>query len=208
MKRITVKKDDTIASIARAHGLFVATVWDHPDNTELREKRGDPNILMEGDEVAVPERRKRREKVPSGQKTSFKRLGIPEKLRIRFVDREEEARANLPFTVDFGRQTVEGTTDADGMLEATIPVGATRARIEIEGERYDVEVGALDPIDTDSGLQARLNNLGFDCGDVDGEVGDRTAIALAEFQRAHTLEVTGEADSATVDKLREILGES
>ncbi len=30
-------------------------VWDHADNHSLKEKRGDPALLLEGDELALPD---------------------------------------------------------------------------------------------------------------------------------------------------------
>ena len=41
-------------------------------------------------------------------------------------------------------------------------------------------------------MQKYLNQLGFDCGTVDGEFGDGTEIGLREFQKAKKLEVDGE----------------
>lgn len=41
-------------------------------------------------------------------------------------------------------------------------------------------------------MQKYLNQLGYDCGNVDGEFGDHTEIGLREFQEAYKLEVDGE----------------
>jgi len=66
---------------------------------------------------------------------------------------------------------------------------------------YDLRLGTIDPISSISGIQSRLNNLGFDCGAVDGVLGPRTEAALRAFQQAHDLPPTGEADAATQDAL-------
>ncbi|MGO4781865.1 peptidoglycan-binding protein, partial [Lysobacter sp. 2RAB21] len=52
-----------------------------------------------------------------------------------------------------------------------------------------------------SGLQHRLNNLGFDCGGEDGDIGDATRDALLRFQRAQGLAESGEADEDTRARL-------
>jgi peptidoglycan hydrolase-like protein with peptidoglycan-binding domain len=52
-----------------------------------------------------------------------------------------------------------------------------------------------------SGVQQRLNNLGFNAGSEDGEMNDATRKALAAFQKAAKLPETGEADAATLGKL-------
>lgn len=50
-------------------------------------------------------------------------------------------------------------------------------------------------------IQARLNELGFDAGPADGEMGSRTRKAIRVFQDAVKLPVTGEADKALMAAL-------
>jgi hypothetical protein len=52
------------------------------------------------------------------------------------------------------------------------------------------------------GAQARLTYLGYDPGIVDGRMGPRTRRAIAAFQEAVGLRVTGEIDPVTDDRLR------
>ncbi|MFH1075402.1 MAG: hypothetical protein V1753_00935 [Pseudomonadota bacterium] len=49
-----VKQGDCIESIAFKHGLFWETVWNHPNNQQLKQERKNPNILLAGDKVFVP----------------------------------------------------------------------------------------------------------------------------------------------------------
>lgn len=56
------------------------------------------------------------------------------------------------------------------------------------------------------GVQARLRNLGYNVGPVDGRFGPRTSRALAAFQADHGLEVSGHSDATTRDKLVEVYG--
>ena len=53
---------------------------------------------------------------------------------------------------------------------------------------------------------ATRHNIGFDVGAIDGKLGSRTRLGIEEFQCENDLTVTGEADSATIDKLREVHG--
>jgi hypothetical protein len=50
-------------------------------------------------------------------------------------------------------------------------------------------------------LQTVLNGLGYDAGVVDGVLGRKTLAALAAFQRANGLPVTGTLDEQTVHAL-------
>jgi N-acetylmuramoyl-L-alanine amidase len=73
-------------------------------------------------------------------------------------------------------------------------------------EDYVLAIGALDPLQELSGIQARLNNLGFNCGASDGLAGPATTRALRQFQQKHNLQVSGEPDEATRDKLKQEYG--
>ena len=50
----TVKAGDWLAKIAEEHGSTVSEIWNHPDNAELRAKRGSPDVLYPGDIVHIP----------------------------------------------------------------------------------------------------------------------------------------------------------
>src|SRR4030095_14342956 len=53
----TVKQGDHVAGIAFRFGLSdFRTIWDHPNNTELKNKRQNPNVLFPGDVLYVPDR--------------------------------------------------------------------------------------------------------------------------------------------------------
>ena len=53
-------------------------------------------------------------------------------------------------------------------------------------------------------MQVILNKLGFNVGNPDGIAGAKTRNAVSNFQKVSTLPITGELDSVTIDKLREI----
>jgi hypothetical protein len=51
------------------------------------------------------------------------------------------------------------------------------------------------------GAQQALRDLGYQPGPVDGVVGRRTKAALAKYQRAERIQVTGRLDSETMVRL-------
>jgi N-acetylmuramoyl-L-alanine amidase len=69
-----------------------------------------------------------------------------------------------------------------------------------------VNIGHLDPINQMSGIQGRLNNLGYNSGPVDGIRGPITTAAVKAFQKKHKLAVDGIPGPITQGKLKEVHG--
>jgi N-acetylmuramoyl-L-alanine amidase len=203
MPEYKVKQGDCLSNIAHRYGLFWEKVWNHPKNSKLQEKRKDPNILHPGDVVFIPDKEKKEESGASEQKHRFRKKGVPEKLRIRFMAGNEPI-ANENYILDIDGEVKSGTTDGEGNLEESIPPNAKRAKLWLgeEKQEYEINLGYLDPIDELSGVQARLNNLGFNCGKVDGIKGPKTTAALKRFQKKHSLKETGEIDEQTRNALK------
>ena len=57
-----------------------------------------------------------------------------------------------------------------------------------------------------SGLQARLSNLGFYTGPVDGIMSPETKASLRAFQKRKNLTESGDLDQATMDALKVAFG--
>jgi N-acetylmuramoyl-L-alanine amidase len=203
-KEHEVKQGECISSIAEKYGLFPETIWDDAANAELKEKRKDPNVLYLGDVVVIPDKREKEESGATENRHRFRRKGNTENLEIQLLD-EGTPRANENYILDVDGKLLSGTTDARGRLKEIIPSNAKKGKLLVgdEQEEYMLDLGYLDPIDQISGIQARLNNLGYDCGAVDGELNPETKEMLEEFQEKHDLQVTGEADDQTRAKLLE-----
>lgn len=205
-----VDQGDCVSSIAERCGHFWETIWNHPANSELRAARDNPSVLHPGDRLVVPAPRSKVADCATGRRHRFRRRGVPAALRLRFFY-GGEPRSGEPYrlTVD-GAERPPSTLDDDGWLEVPIPCGASVAVVVVgEGDSqqtYQIGLGRLDPISETSGLQARLNNLGFDGGEVDGQLSARTAEALRAFQVSEGLAATGEPDEATRARLVEIHG--
>ncbi|MBT2744823.1 MULTISPECIES: peptidoglycan-binding protein [unclassified Lysobacter] len=197
-----ISKGESLASIAKERGFLWRTLWEHGNNAKLKAKRKNPNQLVEGDVLFLPQKGDKQIAKPADARHRFKRRGEPTRLKLQMLD-SGEPRRNEAFTLVFGDQVIHGKTDGDGKIDQPIP-GETRAAALSFGdgsESYSVEIGLLDPPGLASGLQHRLNNLGFDCGGEDGDIGDATRDALLRFQRAQGLAESGEADDDTRARL-------
>lgn len=203
-----VQKGDCIESIAFEHGLFWKTVWNHLQNAELKRARKDPNVLLPGDRVHLIEKRKKQEAGDPEQKHRFKRKGVPSILRMQLLN-EGQPRANLKYVLEIDGITYTGNTDGDGRLKQTLPPNARTAQLKLgdDGQEcYTLKLRHIDPVSSLTGVQARLSNIGYDPGPIDGKMRASLEAALTLFQEKYDLKITGEPDQATQDKLLEVHG--
>ncbi|WP_437547271.1 peptidoglycan-binding domain-containing protein [Sorangium sp. So ce367] len=225
-----VRQGECIASIAMRYGHDDwRAVYDHPSNEALRQKRPSPHVLAPGDVVALPPTASDPLRVNAGGTNRFqgKRPRVPLRLTLRRADGEPLANARYELAV--GAEVLEGTTTASGALEQIVEAQAESGTLRIFPDPQDPDlvrtvslaIGHLDPIDTASGVRARLENLGYvgpeglDPDRVAGEPHARSGEgeeapaegamtrALRAFQAAKRLAETGELDDATREKLRE-----
>jgi N-acetylmuramoyl-L-alanine amidase len=206
-KEHRVREGECVASIAFEHGFHPDTLWDHPDNADLKRLRGDPNVLLAGDALVIPDLRTKEVACATGRLHRFKRRGVPENLRLR-LHRGGKPRADLEYRLEIDGAVRHGRTDGDGLLEAWIPPNARVGLLTLleSGEVLRLELGGLDPVDHLTGVQARLFNLGLYSGRVDGLDSPALRAAVRAFQVRQGLPETGEVDAATRSALREVHG--
>jgi len=229
-----VRQGECMSSIADGYGHFWETLWNHPDNAALRQRRQDPNVLLPGDTVSVPEREKREVSGATEARHRFRKKGVPARIRLKIMQEppeetgdsqesgdvirssaqppQDEVRADLPYRLEIDGQLTEGRTDGEGMIEVAIPPGARSGKIILEpnttrAREIPLLLGSLDPISEIRGVKQRLANLGFDCGScTDDELTEGVEAALRFFQEEYGLDVTGAVDGATRDKLKQVHG--
>jgi len=191
-----VKQGDCISSIAKDTGHFWETIWNDPANAELKEVRKNPNVLLAHDRLTLPDKEQKQETGQTEMRHRFCRRGEPSWLRLRLTECGEP-RANQDYALIIDGKERTGTTDVRGRLNEAIPGNARTAILRIGKEEYRLKLGSVDPITEIKGVQTRLNNLGFNCGPVDGILGPKTRGALKAFQRRMELPVSGKIDDAT-----------
>lgn len=203
-----IKQGDTLSRIARDHKLpSWRTIYDHAQNADFRAKRSNPNLIYPGDEVFVPDMELGEESGSVDQKHKFEVNRAQQVLRIAVEDEMGNRIKNSEYELVIEGKTRRGNTNSQGLLEEKISSDTERARLKVGGNVWNLLIGHLNPIESDtadrgvSGAQGRLRNLGYDTGEIDGIMGPITKAALEAFQSDERLSVTGELDSATREAL-------
>ncbi|WP_158879680.1 peptidoglycan-binding domain-containing protein [Rhodanobacter sp. L36] len=201
-----VSAGESLASIAKDNGYLWKTLWEHGNNAGLRGQRKNPNQLVEGDKLFLPDKAAKNISKPTDAKHKFKRKGEPTSIKMQLTSLGNP-RKNEPYTLTFGDKVIHGTTDAEGKFEQPIPGEVKSATLMLSSgkEVYNVAIGMLDPSSLTNGVRQRLSNLGYDCGGDDGdELGDATRAALARFQNDNNIKATGDLDDATRAKIDQL----
>ncbi len=219
MKQYEVKQGDTLFRIAREHGFkTVNALYSHPVNTEFRQLRPNPDLIYPGDILNIP---KKGEAVFSGQ--TYRRHVLvydsdssdqKESLRIALTSSSGEAWAGKKVVAKMNSQEYELELSEQGELDIPIPEDApSEATLDVyldgtdqPSHTFQLQLAHLDPVETLSGVQARCNNLGFDCGAVDGIMGAATRAGIKAFQAANNLSVDGEPGPKTQAALKKRYG--
>lgn len=203
----TAAPNDTLFTIAKKHGFRNwRAIYDHPANQRLRAQRPDPMVLAPGDEVFVPDKQPSKFHNDTGRTHRF-RLAAPKcfvAVYLRDDDGNPYARCKYELTLD--GQTLQGLTTDAGLVSHEVRHDLAEAVLTLwkdpsdptDTAEWTLEIGALDPVDTISGVQSRLRNLGHPIDEITGTMDDATRNALREFQRfmGHA-QPSGELDDAT-----------
>ena len=206
MKTYQVQQGDDLETIAYEHGVTPDRIWDLEDNEELREKRLDPCLLRAGDELTIPDPITNEWEIETETHHRFRMSGGTVDLNIAFTH-DDEALADTPYSLTMVKKDgselpeITGQTDGDGVLFRKIPIDVTEGEVALNPDTDDEQIvpfrlGEIDPSDEGyRGVQALLNNLGYDCGSEDDELGEKTRGAVRAFQEDHMLEpIADDAD--------------
>ncbi|MCR9219728.1 MAG: peptidoglycan-binding protein [Alphaproteobacteria bacterium] len=204
-----VKPGDGMASIAEKHGFFADTLWNLPENDALRDARESPEVLTPGDRVTIPDLRAKTETRQTDLVHRFKRKGVPVEIRFAVIGPDGTPFPGKSYRLTVGKRRYEGVTDADGALRHWVAPSAESGElvIDLDEEGYPqtltrhLKIGFLQPVSEIAGCQARLQNLGYFDGAIDGALSDALTAAVADFQAAEGLPADGTLDGATREAL-------
>jgi N-acetylmuramoyl-L-alanine amidase len=215
-KRYDVKQGDTLFQIAKTHGLDGAhSLYAHPENAGFRQLRPDPNLIFPGDVLYIPPPASEPFREAINTEHTFVMQQEREQLRIRVLAAAGKPIENRKLVLTVAGQSV--TREAHETEALNLPLDSTSAGkgtltvydnndAGVPIETIELVMAHLDPVDTVSGQQARLNSLNFEAGQVDGIMGEKTRAALVEFQTENDLQTDGLAGPQTQNKLVEIYG--
>jgi len=205
-----VRQGECLSTIAARHGIpSWKTLYDDPANADLRRLRPNPNLLYPGDRVVIPAPTKQKTvSCATGQGHGFV-VALPmAKLRLVLKGADGQGLASKRYKLEARGWRAEGRTDGNGKIEQDLPLSVREAHLSVWLKddlvlQYRLLPGALDPHDLVTGVQARLRNLGFHAGPVDGRPRPELEQALRHFQRKAGLAESGRIDQATANRLRD-----
>jgi hypothetical protein len=216
-----VRTGDCLESIAFQRGLLWQSIWDHPRNGELKQAGRTPNVLLPGDQLYIPERVRKVTSATTDKVHKFCLKNVPSKIQIRIVrwvqssnqsssqQGTSQPRANIPYILVIDGKTTRGQTDNDGMVIQSISPGARQGKLILESGspnacEIELDLGALDPVDSATGVCQRLANLGFAYAN-DHEPGSpEFKDAVTAFQVTNGIQATGQLDSDTSSQLNSV----
>ncbi len=196
------QQGDYLAQIASRLGVDPADVWNHDENRDLREQRGDGSILAPGDVLHVPARGAPRPRVSKGANNRYTVNVASVALVVTLRDVEGRPLANKAFVVHGPPTPIRGTTDGNGAASFSVPTHLREVHLVVEeiGRVYRLAVGHMDPVETPTGLRKRLAHLGHyihvPAGDGHSE-DEHLRRSILSFQRSQSIPETGEMNEQT-----------
>lgn len=197
-----VEQGDCLHHLADRYGFEKwQSIYDHPDNAELRSARPNPELLYPGDRVFIPDRASKAEACATNRTHAF-RVNRPKvKLHVFLTDDNKQPLKNVRYAVRARRFDVEGKTTSEGLVDQLVPasLSSTQLLVWLDDESetpdlaYTLQLGGLDPIDKVSGVRERLRNLGYRLTG-DDERSESMAAAIRAFRADHGLEDSVELD--------------
>ncbi|MCP3940950.1 MAG: peptidoglycan-binding protein [Desulfobacteraceae bacterium] len=212
MPTYKIKKDnECILTIAEKHKFKKwEKIYDHPKNEFLKTThRKDPMCLKKGDEIYIPPKEQKKEACQIYKINKYVVPVLKSYFSIQLRDHRDQILAGVNYKLEIENKEFTGQSTQEGVVEEEISLKDEFGYLTIwpfkdfpEKEiRWRVKLGHLDPVNTTTGQQGRLNNLGSQVGFIDNEKGPVTDQAIKKFQQKNNLTVSGEANPDTQEKL-------
>lgn len=193
-----VRQGDYLTKLAHTRGFSAEDVWNDPKNAELKERRGDMEVLCPGDILFLPDASPEPLDVQGGGSNVYA-AEVPS-VEVHLILKDADGPiANEPYTIGGLGDPVNGTTGADGGVSMAVPIHIREIELRVPGKHavYTVLVGDLDPPDEPSGVAMRLDHLGYLDRSTAATDGGDLREAIAAFQSDQGMDPTGMLDPDT-----------
>src|SRR5689334_20800963 len=78
------------------------TIWNHADNTELKTKRENPNVIFPGDQSSIPEKETSEYSRATDNTHKFRKSGNPLQLNVKLERAYDGAVSGTPCDLSAG----------------------------------------------------------------------------------------------------------
>ena len=174
-------------------------------------------MIFLGDRLFIPDKGEKQESRNTEQMHRFELKTEKLKFRLVLEDLYEKPIANAKCELRVEGEEFKLTTDGQGKIERDIKPSDERVFLTIQHPQrpineilVPIKIGHLDPMDAVKGQKARLNNLGYFAGPLEGKTAEENKAlflsAIEEFQCDQGLKVDGICGPATQAKLKQIHG--
>ena len=207
--RHEVNQGERLATIALLYGFARwQTVWEFRGNDAIRTQRKSPEILLPGDGISIPTRLDRWAEVTGGS-ASYHIRSAAELLRVRFIEADFGGKQQARFVArPANGAEVRGSLEANGTMQIELIPGTRKVSVNLFLDpaaepfaTYELAIGHLDPSDEISGIQARLANLGYYSGPINGELDETTRRGISEFRMEILGDNLSEVDHIFIEAL-------
>lgn len=212
MRPHVIRQGEYLTALAHRLGFDADAVWNDDKNRELRERRPSRDILQPGDILTVPVPVPGAGLALSPHTGNTYRARIPSvEVRVILRDIARHPLSGKAFEVRGAGPPHHGTTDGDGLAAFRVPIHIREVSLTLveAGRTFAVRIGDLDPLTERTGVEKRLQHLGYlspPGAERDPDHEATVARAIGRFQSASGLPVTGAVDDATRDALRSAHG--
>ena len=149
-----IKLGECLANLVHQYRLRdYRSLYNHPNNADLRHARPNPNILFAGDQVFVPDLVLKTEDKNTDAQHTFEVNRPTVRLRLVLKDTKEQPYASKHYRLAVQNKVMTGVTTAEGLIEQVIPADATVGDLTLwidssneNALRVNLFIGYLDPL--------------------------------------------------------------
>lgn len=132
-KHVVIAGDCCSSLAAKAGFADYHSIYDDGTNAALKQKRPNPNTLVVGDELTIPDKVHKTVTKPTGTAHKFVATIKAVKLRLQVLDSQGKPCAGTPYVLKVaGSELKKGASMSDGFVEVEVDPQATAGSLTVE----------------------------------------------------------------------------